>query len=128
MLKYVLALILLGHGLAHLSGFIASWTKSSAGYEDRSWIFSSGIRLNSSIGKIFGLVWLAAMVFLVSSGIGLLTNQGWWIQTAVAGAILSLAAIIPWWKAVPPGAKFGAAFDGLLLMTLLTPIREFFVY
>ena len=59
---------------AHLSGFVASWTKYSAGYTDKPWIPSSSVGLKSTIGKIFGLVGLAAMCVLVSSGIGLLLN------------------------------------------------------
>ena len=30
---------------------------------------------------------------------------------AIASCALSTAAILPWWKAIPPGARFGAISD-----------------
>ena len=43
---------------------------------------------------------------------------------ALPAAVLSLAVILPWWNTVPLGAKMGAAFDLLVLVVLLTPLKE----
>lgn len=72
MLKYLLALVFFGHGMAYLSGFLASWTK----------------------------------VFVY------------------APAILSAVVILLWWNSVPFGAKLGAAFDVLILVAYLSPLRQ----
>lgn len=126
MIRLVLAVPLIGHGLAHISGFIASWTNNDAGYGRRPWIFSSGVGLQSPLGRLFGLLWLAAAAALVAAGVGLAVEAAWWQTLAVVGALLSLVVILTWWNTVPSGAKIGAAFDLLILMLLLTPLKDLF--
>jgi hypothetical protein len=124
MFRFFLALPLIGHGLAHVSGFIATWTNNDAGFAPRPWIFSNGVTLGSPLGKVFGLLWLAAAAALAGSGAGLILQETWWVTLAVLGSILSLLVIVPWWNSVPPGAKIGAAFDVILLVVLLTPLKD----
>jgi hypothetical protein len=124
MLRFVFALPLLGHGLAHLSGFVASWTSSDAGYGDKPWVFSSGVTLTSGVGRAFGLLWLVAAIVLTASGVGVILRQEWWPTLAMIGSVLSLVAIVPWWNTVPPGAKLGAVFDVIVLAVLASPLRE----
>lgn len=124
MWKFIFALPLFAHGLAHLSGFMASWTSTDAGYANKPWLFSEGIYLHSLVGRVFGLLWLAAMVGLVGSAFGLGLWQDWWSALAVMAAVISLVVIVPWWNTVPLGAKIGAAFDVLVLVVLLSPLKE----
>ena len=124
MLRLIFAVPLIGHGLAHISGFIASWTNNDAGYGRRPWIFSSGVGLQGPVGRLFGLLWLASAAALVASGIGLALETTWWQTVGIIGAVLSLVVIIPWWNTVPSGAKIGAAFDLLILILLLTPLKD----
>ena len=124
MFRFILALPLIVHGLAHISGFLATWTNNDAGYAPRPWIFSSHISLGSPLGKVFGILWLAAAAALAGSGAGLILQETWWVPLAVLGSILSLAVIVPWWNSVPSGAKIGAAFDVVLLALLLTPLQD----
>jgi hypothetical protein len=35
-----------------------------------------------------------------------------------------LVAIIPWWNTVPPGARIGAFFNLVIVIVVVTPIRE----
>jgi len=124
MLRLILVIPLIGHGLAHISGFVASWTNNDAGFAPRPWIFSSRVSLGSPLGKVFGLVWLAASASLTASGVGLILQQHWWVTAALLGSILSLVVILPWWNSVPPGARIGSAFDVVLLLLLATPLKE----
>ena len=123
MLRFVIAIPMLAHGLAHLSGVLASWTSTVEGFRDEPWLFFSATRLSDPLGRVFGLFWLAAMAVLVASGLGVVLRQPWWPTMALIGTALSLAAIVPWWRAVPLGAKLGAAFDLILLALLLSPLR-----
>lgn len=100
MLRFLIAVPLFLHGMAHISGFLASWTRGDFGYSPRPWLISSGVHLNSGVGRVFGLPWLA-----------------------VTAASLSLIVIIPWWNTVPAGARFGAIFDLLVLAILLSPFQ-----
>ncbi len=123
MWRFLLAIPLLVHGLAHLSGFLASWTKGDFGYTKQPWLISSGVRLNSGAGRMFGILWLIAMAGLVASALGLAFHQGWWQWLAMVSAIVSLIVIVPWWNTVPPGARVGAIFDALVLVVLLSPLQ-----
>jgi hypothetical protein len=112
------------HGLAHLSGFLASWTSTDAGYASKPWIFSSGIYLQSWAGRFFGLFWLIAVVGFIGSTVGISLSQGWWMPLVVASSAVSLLVIVPWWNTVPPGAKVGAVFDSLIILALITPLQK----
>ena len=124
MWRYVLAVVLIGHGLANVAGVVAPWTKSGRGFSDRPWIFSRGITLRSTVGRFFSLVWLLSTIGLVAAGVGLLTGQAWWRTAALAGVLASLAAILPWWRTVPPGARAAAAIDLILYAFLLSPLSS----
>lgn len=105
MWRYVLAVVLIGHGLANMAGIMAPWTKSGQGFSDRPWIFSRGITLRSTVGHLFSLVWLLSTIGLVAAGVGLLTGQAWW-------------------RTVPPGARAAAAIDLVLYAFLLSPLSS----
>ena len=124
MWNILFAVPLLMHGLAHISGFLASWTSLDVGYADHPWLFSQGVFLQSLTGRIFGLLWLIAMLGLAGSALGLVFRQGWWPALAVVATVLSLVVILPWWNTVPPGAKLGVVFNLLVLATLLTPLQR----
>jgi hypothetical protein len=124
MLRIIIAIPLIVHGLAHISGFLTAWTPANTGFPDKPWLFSSSIYLSSPVGKIFGVLWLLSMIGLAGSGLGLLLRQEWWHVLALSGAVLSLVVIVPWWRAVPPGAWIGAAFDVLIIIALATPLKN----
>jgi hypothetical protein len=122
--KWLFVAPLVVHGLAHISGFIASWSKSLAGYTESPWIFSSTITLQTPVGRAFGLLWLIAAIGFVGTGLGLIFGQSWWPTLAIAASVVSLVVIVPWWNTVPPGAKFGAFFDVVVIIVLFLPLKE----
>jgi hypothetical protein len=124
MWRFIFILPLFAHGLAHLSGFLASWTSFDAGYASKPWLFSNGVYLQSLAGRIFGLLWLVAMVGLVGSALGFVFRQEWWSPLAIASSAISLFVILPWWNTVPPGARVGAFFDLVVLVVLLSPLKS----
>lgn len=122
MLRTIVALLLVGHGIGHIMGFLAAWTTAPMGFLDRPWLLSPGIMLQSGIGKLFGLVWLMALAALVGAGIGLLARSEWWVSLAVLGSLLSLLAIVPWWNtdaAIP--RIWASVVDVATLAVLLAP-------
>ena len=108
------------HGLAHLSGFFAAWTKAEVGYPARPWLFSKNVMLKSPLGKVFGLLWLVAAVALAAGGFGLAFGHSWWVPATLVGAAVSLFVILPWLRSVPPGAWAGAVFDLVIFLSLAT--------
>lgn len=120
MLQKILAVMLIGHGLAHISGFLASWSTIDSGYKvNNPSLFSDKISFKGSIGKLFGILWLIALLFLAGSGFSIFYSIINWQILAFVGSTISLLVIILWWKTVPLGAKIGAFFDLILLLYLL---------
>jgi hypothetical protein len=106
MLRVVFTFLLVMHGLAHVTGLLGHWTSGSGAFPDEPWLLSAGV------------------VGLVGTGLGLVFKQAWWPQLAIAAAAVSLFAIVPWLKVVPPGAWAGALLDVLILVALLSPWAE----
>jgi hypothetical protein len=119
MLSYIAAIAVFMHGVGHIAGILSAWTPINSGFTDRSWIFFKGATIKSPLGRIWGLLWLAALVYLVAAGLGIAFDQAWWPTLALVGAIVSLFAIVPWWNTVVSGARAGALFDLLILLALL---------
>lgn len=65
-----------------------------------------------------------AAAVLVAGGVGLVANQPWWVTMTLIGSVLSLVAVVPWWNTVVPGARIGLVFNLLILIMLLTPLKD----
>jgi hypothetical protein len=124
MLKYIVGFGLIVHGLAHISGLLGLLTSGTQAFPDKAWLFSEGVTARGTFGKAFSLVWLVALVGLIAAGAGLVLGQSWWPTVSVVAAGASLLAIVPWLRAVPPGAWAGGVLDLLILMALLGPWAE----
>ena len=56
MLKILIAIPFIMHGLANLGGVFGPWSKSGAGFKDAAWLFSQSLTFKSGAGKVFSLV------------------------------------------------------------------------
>ncbi|MCI0398906.1 MAG: hypothetical protein L0332_29515 [Chloroflexi bacterium] len=122
MLRIIIILALLMHGIGHIIGFLAAWTPVPVGFSNHPWALSGGVTMTSPAGRAFGLLWLVAMIGTVAAGLGLLFHQDWWAPLAVAASVISLVVWLPWWQTVPRGSLVGAvAFDLLIILALLSP-------
>lgn len=84
--------------------------------------FSRRVTLISPVGRGFSLLWLASTFFLVSAGVTVLFHLPVWRTLALAGCASSAAAILTWWRAVPPGARFGGLFDLAVILVFISPV------
>ena len=121
MLKYVFAFLIVMHGLAHMTGILGTLVSGEQAFGDEPWIFSGNVTAQSAIGKAWSFIWLLSLMALIGAGLGLLFGQGWWPRLAVAAAGVSLLAILPWLRVVPPGAYAGAVVDAAIFVALLAP-------
>lgn len=121
MINFILANPLILHGLTNLGGVAAFLFGASAGFPDGPWLFSTRVHRHSMIGRLWGVIWFASTLALITAGIGLIQGTTWWREAALAGCGLSLLSILPWWRSVVPGANVGAIFDILGIIFLLTP-------
>ena len=129
--RIVIAIILFGHGIGHVVGFLGSWTKlqlfPELPFNESPWIFSSDVFIQSAVGKVFGIFWLLSMGAFFAAAIGLVANQPWWTTLAVIASFFSLLAVIPWWNTFTPGimSKQSAVLvDIIVLIALLGPWKD----
>jgi hypothetical protein len=120
-LRWVVIVVLLAHGIGHILGFLESWTSIPAGFTNQPWLLSSGVTMESGVGRAFGLLWLVAMIAFIGAALGLLTGQEWWRTLAIAGAFISLFAILPWWNTINSGARIGAVAVDVAILIALFP-------
>lgn len=126
MVRMVMVILLLAHGVGHVMGFLDAWTTVPVGFSDTPWFLGGDTVMDSAVGRAFGLLWLVVMLAFVAAGLGLAARQPWWPSLVVAAAVLSLAVILPWWSTVAPGARVGATLVDLGLIVLLTlPVNQF---
>jgi hypothetical protein len=52
MWKYLIAIVLVAHGVGQILPFLAAWTTMSV-FSDVSWLFSAGVGISTPIGQAF---------------------------------------------------------------------------
>jgi hypothetical protein len=120
MLKLVLAVVVLAHGVGHLlflgsSLRVAEW----AGQTSHSWLLTSTLGDVPS-RAIASSIWVATIVLFVAGVAGFLLDASWWRQATVAGAVVSITGIVLFWDGLATSsAAFALAFDVVLLVSLL---------
>ncbi|OGS56193.1 MAG: hypothetical protein A3K60_08730 [Euryarchaeota archaeon RBG_19FT_COMBO_56_21] len=101
MLQYLAALVLVAHGIGHLTGILASWSGIDVGFTKEPWIFGGNVMIDSTTGKAFMVVWLIALALFIGSGIGVFMGEQWWRTLAIIGAVaILLVLLLPWRKKV----------------------------
>jgi hypothetical protein len=122
MLKILVAGVLIAHGIGHILGFLPAWTNIRWWPMQGSWLLSGGVSVDSPIGRIVSLFWLAALLLTIAGGVGLLFNLDWWRPVLLGGAVASLIAFLPWLNMIPVGSAVGAIIIDLLVIGgLLSP-------
>lgn len=111
MLKIVVALILLGHGLGHSMGPLQTFKVATVNpaWNGDSWILSgaAGPTVTQLVGVV---VWTAALVgFVVLAGVvvGWLPIT-WWPPVAISSAVASMVGLLLFPAAFPPLSTVGA--------------------
>lgn len=111
MLKIVVALILLGHGLGHSMGPLQAFKVAAVNpaWNGDSWILSgvAGPTVTQLVGVV---VWTAALVgFVALAGVvvGWLPIT-WWPPVAIASAVASMVGLMLFPAAFPPLSTVGA--------------------
>ena len=103
MLKYLLAFILLIHGLIHFMGFAKAYN------------YGNITQLTKYISKPLGVLWLiTAFLFIVAVLLFLLKKESW-PYIAIIAAVISQILIITVWK----DAKFGTILNIIILFVAI---------
>lgn len=100
MLKYILAFIILIHGLMHFMGFAKAF-----GYADMK-------QLTISLSKPVGMLWMAVAILFIAAVVLFLIKKESWYMIAVIAAVLSQIVIVMSWQ----DAKFGTIANIIILI------------
>jgi hypothetical protein len=118
-MRYVIAVLIGLHGVAHLVGFAAKWQLiSSLSYPYETSILGV-LSLKGHANRVVGLIWLSAALGCVFAGSGLWEGAAWSIPLAIGSLIVSLAVCVTAW----PASRTGFLVS-LLLLTLLLVRRS----
>jgi len=107
MLKYIIAFIILIHGLIHFMGFAKAF-----GY--------GNITQLGEVSKPMGSLWLITAFLFITVAILLLFKKDAWIIMGMIAAILSQILIVSAWK----DARFGTVANIMLVVFVILSIRK----
>jgi len=97
--RWVIGVLLIGHGLTHAMGPVQIW-----GIADIQGLSGeTALAASNTAVQALALTWVGAMIVLVAAGVGALSGRSWWRRVALAGAILSQLVIAVWWSDAATG-------------------------
>ena len=113
-MRFVLAFLLVAHGVAHLVGFVSSWKLATlAELPYKTAVFSGRVDVGDAGIRVMGVLWLlAALAFLVAA-LAVATETSWAVRFTLAAVIAYLILCVVGW----PDARIGVAVNvGLALL------------
>jgi hypothetical protein len=115
-IKNLLAIFLVLHGLIHLIGFVVPWKIiQTSEFPYTTTVLARKVALGAIGVRLVGLLWLLAAVLYVIAGYGLWTLAPWWQGYTLGVTAFSLVLCVIGW----PEAQFGFYIDVVLLALLL---------
>ena len=116
MIRYGLAVLLAGHGVAHLVGFVASWQLAALPeLPYRTRVLAGRVEVGDIGTRVMGALWLlAALAFLTAAGAAV-TQAGWMARFALCTVVVSMVLCVLGW----PDARAGFWVNAGLALVLL---------
>jgi hypothetical protein len=103
-MRIIFALILIGHGFAHLAGFFLPWRITTQDMPYKTTILGKSVNVGDMGIRIVGVLWLIAALAFAVSAVSILTRASWWLPfISIATAFSFLLCIVEW-----PDARIGA--------------------
>ena len=103
MLKILLLVIIIIHGLIHLLGFVKAFNLARVS------------QLTAIISRPLGIIWLLATILFILSGLILLNGNDWWWIIAAVAVLISQILIITSWH----DARFGTIPNIIILLAII---------
>lgn len=116
MIRWLIAIAMLMHGVGHIMFFLEAFGASPMGFSNEPWLLPGAFTVTSPVGKAFGLLWLLAMLGFAGAAIGLVMRQAWWPSLAVASAVISLVVLLPWWNTIVPSSRIWVLLADLVVI------------
>lgn len=119
MFKFVIALVLLAHGIGHSMGLLQVFKVATVNpaFHGDSWLLTGSV--GPSVTQVVGIVLWTAAIVLFAGVAGVVIGwlpAGWWQPLAIAASVVSLAGIALFPTAFPAGSTFGAVVVDLAVL------------
>ena len=101
--KLAFIVLLLGHGLIHLLGFLKAFDLAQVN------------ELTQEISRPLGFLWLIAAMLFIITAVAFALKKRWWWATAIVAALLSQILIFTAWQ----DAMFGSIANLIILVVAL---------
>ena len=123
MVRILIALALLAHGIGHVLFAGNSWgtwrTEPS-----RAGLFTKILHAGQTAEGVMGSIWLLPMVGFMVVALGFYVQTGWWQQAALISAGASTILMLLWWGSLnESSALFALLFNlAVIGVILLQPV------
>lgn len=116
MLKIVLILIVLMHGIGHVLFLVPLFTSNNWGQSTQSWLVGS-----DTLAKIVGsIIWIAVIIAFLIATYGMISEQTWWRTPTIVASIVSTIGIVLFWRnPVSSSAIFALITDIVIIIALV---------
>ncbi|MFN0103918.1 MAG: hypothetical protein ACKV2U_17770 [Bryobacteraceae bacterium] len=105
-MRTLVALFAIGHGIAHLPGFLVAWRlRTMPELPYRTTIFAGLIEIGDLGARMLGGAWLLAAAAFGVVAVGMLLGAPWTNAIAIAAIVFSMPLCVTGW----PDTRFGIA-------------------
>lgn len=119
-MRVILVLLLLAHGIAHLPGFLVNWQlRSFPELPFRTTIFAGTLDVGLLGIKAVGGGWLVVAIAFGLAALGVLVRSGWWQPLAYSAVGASVLLTAAGW----PEARLGLVANVLVIILIVTGQR-----
>lgn len=119
-MRYVIAVLMLAHAVAHLPGFLVSWRlRFFPEMPFRTTVFGGLLDIGETGTRIVGLGWLTLSIGFAVIAIGAFSRALWWAQAAYVAIVLSTMLCIAGW----PDARLGLVANAVTLVLIIVSDR-----
>jgi hypothetical protein len=89
-MRYVIAVLLLGHGIAHVPGFLVGWQLASfPELQFRTTVLANSIDVGMAGARVLGTAWLLVALLLAASAAMIALRHPAWPQLLPVAMVLS---------------------------------------
>jgi hypothetical protein len=119
-MQIALAVILLGHGFAHLPGFLVPWQIARLKEMPyKTTVLADSVNIGDQGVRMVGILWLIAALTFVMSSIGVLARFPGWQSATLIATVFSFFLCIAGW----PEARIGV-FVNMVIVVFLVVGRQ----
>jgi len=115
-IRIIVAILLIVHGLVHLLGFVVPWRLATVeGLAYKTTLLSGRLDVGEAGIRVVGLLWLLAAVGFVVAGVTVFALHPWWRAVTLSVTLVSLVLCVLGWPDTRPGVLINLVILGYLL-------------